>query len=333
MKRLVLPFFSGVVALAWGTGAFAVSAERVAVRRLEDRVRVEVGGRTFTEYVFRGVPKPYLYPLVAADGTELTRAFPLRTDVAGEETDHLHQRSLWFAHGKVNGVDFWNENGANKGKIVCDSVAQSAAEGTATILARNRWVAPDGAIYLTDDTRIRIQPVPDGGRWLDYEVTLQAPAERPVVLGDTKEGSMAIRLPRWMTLPRTGQKTTGGEGTIVNDRGARDGATWGKRAAWVDYHAPKGGQIYGVALFDHPQNPRHPTWWQVRDYGLFAANPFGHHDFEGTREKPLPANLGDLTIPAGGRVTFRWRFYFHLGDEKTANVAEHYRDYAGEKVR
>jgi hypothetical protein len=36
-------------------------------------------------------------------------------------------------------------------------------------------------------------------RILDYEVTLKAPAGKPVVFGDTKEGSMAIRLPLWMT--------------------------------------------------------------------------------------------------------------------------------------
>ena len=29
--------------------------------------------------------------------------------VEGEDKDHPHQRSLWFTHGKVNGVDFWSE--------------------------------------------------------------------------------------------------------------------------------------------------------------------------------------------------------------------------------
>ena len=108
-------------------------------------------------------------------------------------------------------------------------------------------------------------------------------------------------------------------------------ATWGKKSTWVDYHAPKEGKVYGIAMFDHPQNPRHPTWWHVRDYGLFAANPFGQHDFEGTKEKPLPPHTGDFTIPAGGSATFRWRIYFHLGDEKSAKVAEHFAAYALEK--
>jgi hypothetical protein len=48
-------------------------------------------------------------------------------------------------------------------------------------------------------------------------------------------------------------------------------------------------------MFDHPQNPRHPTWWHVRDYGLFAANPFGKHDFEKLSDK----EAGNLKLPAG----------------------------------
>jgi hypothetical protein len=61
----------------------------------------------------------------------------------------------------------------------------------------------------------------------------------------------------------------------------------------------------------------------VRDYGLFAANPFGWHDFE-----KKPAQAGDLTIDSGESVTFRYRFYLHEGDEQQAKVAEHYQDYA-----
>ena len=106
----------------------------------------------------------------------------------------------------------------------------------------------------------------------------------------------------------------------------RDGATWGKRADWVDYSGPVQGKIVGVAIFDHPQNPRHPTRWHVRDYGLFAANPFGVHDFE-----QKPAGAGDFKISAGQSVTFRYRFYLHEGDEKQADVAKKYEQFAAEK--
>ena len=80
----------------------------------------------------------------------------------------------------------------------------------------------------------------------------------------------------------------------------------------------------GVAIFDNPKNPRFPTWWHVRDYGLFAANPFGQHDFEKMADK----KAGNLVVPAGKSVTFRYRFYIHAGDTQQADVAAQYRQYA-----
>lgn len=305
---------------------FAASAEP-KLTRSDDRIRVELGGQLFTEYIFKGAPRPYLYPILAADGTPLSRDYPMKKDTPGEETDHPHHRSLWFTHGEVNGVDFWAE-GPNKGLIVSESVDASVKGGDAVISARNRWTTVAGDVVLTDATTIRIRAVPQG-RELDYEVTLKAPADKPVHFGDTKEGSMAIRLPAWMTPSHSyNKKKTDGKGTIVNDSGVRDAATWGKRSKWVDYYAPKDGKVYGVAMFDHPSNPRHPTWWHVRDYGLFAANPFGQHDFESLKNNP---KAGDMTIPAGGSVTFRYRVLFHVGDEKAAQVAERFQAYASGK--
>jgi len=205
-------------------------------------------------------------------------------------------------------------------------------KGVGEIRSRNKWVGPDGTVHLTDETTIRARQLADGGRVLDYEVTLKAPKDKPVVFGDTKEGSMAIRVPLWMTPTHTysvnkKREKHEGKGTIINAEGITNDATWGKRSTWVDYHAPKDGKVYGIAMFDHPKNPRHPTWWHVRSYALFAANPFGQHDFESTKEKKLPAGTGDLTIPAGGSTTFRWRFYFHEGDEKAGKVAQRYQEY------
>jgi hypothetical protein len=61
----------------------------------------------------------------------------------------------------------------------------------------------------------------------------------------------------------------------------------------------------------------------VRDYGLFAANPFGQHDFEKLPDK----QAGNLKLPKGESLTFRYRFYLHEGDNEKARVAEKYADY------
>jgi hypothetical protein len=335
MKTRVLPLLV-LAGLAAPCAALHAAATDVKLTRAADRVRVEIGGKLFTEYVFKGAPKPYLYPVLAADGTELMRHFPMKKDVDGEVKDHPHHRSLWFTHGAVNGVDFWAESDLKKqGQIVNESVEHSVKGGVGEIKSRNKWVSPDGTVHLTDETVVKVRGTGDA-RFLDYEVTLKAPKDKPVVFGDTKEGSMAIRLPLWMTPShKQGKNVHEGKGVIVNAEGIREtdstkkksDSTWGKKSTWVDYHAPKDGKVYGVAMFDHPKNPRHPTWWHVRSYALFAANPFGKHDFESL---PDP-KAGDLTIPAGESVTFRWRFYFHQGDEKAAKVAEHYKEYAAGK--
>ncbi|MBI5692769.1 MAG: PmoA family protein [Verrucomicrobia bacterium] len=328
MKTRALPLVV-LAALLAPVSVLRAAANEVKLTRSPDRVRVEIGGKLFTEYCFKDVPRPFLYPVLAADGTEMTRNYPMKKGVPGEVEDHPHHRSLWFTHGDVNGIDFWAEGSDKKGKIVSESVDASSQGGTGVVKARNKWVGPDGTVHLTDETTIRFHGTADA-RFIDYEVTLKAPAGKPVIFGDTKEGSMAIRLPLWMT-PSHSQgrgKKHEGKGTIINAEGITNDATWGKKSTWVDYHAPKDGKVYGVAMFDHPKNPRHPTWWHVRTYALFAANPFGKHDFENLKNEP---KAGEMTLPAGGSLTFRWRFYFHTGDEKAAKVAAQYAAYAAGK--
>ena len=109
------------------------------------------------------------------------------------------------------------------------------------------------------------------------------------------------------------------KGKAVNSEGVEGRAVWGKRAAWVSYWAPVEMNVIGFSIFDHPTNPRHPTWWHARDYGLVAANPFGIHNFE-----RKPKGTGDLKIKDGETVTFRYRFLFHAGDVKSAGIAKRY---------
>ena len=190
-------------------------------------------------------------------------------------------------------------------------------------------MSPDGKLIATDDTTLRFRGNATA-RTLDYEVTIHAQPDTPLVLGDNKDGTMSIRVAQWMNAPRKDKgKDVPGRGTIITANGDRNGAAWGKRAPWCDYSAPKDGKTYGIAIFDHPQNLRHPTWWMAREYGLFAANPFGQKDFEPAAKHPV--GKGDHTVAAGGKLTLRYRFYFHSGDEKSGKVAEAYAAYASGK--
>jgi len=315
-----MSFWPALVAGLLASVCVRAAQEGVKVTPLEDRVRVEIDGQLFTEFVFKGANHVYYYPVLGPGGLPMTRNWPMK-EAPGEERDHPHHRSLWYSHGDVNGVDFWSET-AKAGKIVHDRLVEAKsgpAEGV--IRSANKWVAPDGKVVCTDETTLRVHARPSNERLFDFEIKLVAPADGAVVLGDTKEGSMGVRLNESMRL--TKPKKQKGEGRIVQSTGARDDKTWGKRAAWCDYYGPVDGKVVGVAIFDHPSNPVHPTYWHVRDYGLFAANPFGIHDFE-----KKPAGTGNLTIPAGQSITFKYRFYLHEGDEVQARVAERYQEYA-----
>jgi hypothetical protein len=318
------PIVCAVACVALAISALGADGQ-VSISKKEDRLRVEIDGELFTEYRFQGAPHVYFYPLIGPGGAHMTRHYPMQQDSEGEDHDHHHHRSLWYSHGAVNEIDFWAET-PKAGKIVHDKFLDVKSENdSAVIRSANKWIAPDGNVTCTDERLFRVYARPKKERLFDFEVTLFA-GDKAVVLGDTKEGTMAIRLAETMRV--TPNKSNAGKtnGHIVLSTGVRDKETWGKQAAWCDYYGPVGDKIVGVAIFDHPSNPRHPTSWHVRDYGLFAANPFGIHDFE-----KKPAGTGDLKIPAGKSVTFKYRFYIHEGDEQQAKVAERYAEYAGKK--
>ena len=302
-------------------GFGAASGETVTIHELEGKLRIEIGGKLFTEYLFADTPKPICYPVIGPQGLAMTRNYPMKRGVAGESKDHPHHRSLWFTHGEVNGISFWHESEA-AGQIVHEELLKlESGSARATIQSRARWVGPDGKAVCTDTRTMGFEAAAEG-RIIDFEITVHA-SHGKLTFGDTKEGTMGIRTHPNLRLsnnPEHGVTTANGQ--AINSEGHRDKDLWGKRAKWVDYWAEIKGHVVGVAIFDHPDNPRHPTWWHARDYGLVAANPFGVHNFE-----KKPKGTGDLVIPAGDSVTFRYRFLFHEGDADQAKIADLYRRY------
>jgi hypothetical protein len=236
-----------------------------------------------------------------------------------EKRDHIHHRSLWFVHGDVNGISFWDESSEGHGRIEHVEYLTLADGPQATIRTRNAWKAPDEQVVCTD-VRTMVFGADESARWIDFRVTVTAP-QGPVVFGDTKEGSFGMRVGGAMSV----DDKAGGK--IVNSDGLVDGEAWGKRAAWVDYSGPVDGQTVGIAILNHPQSLRHPTYWHVRTYGLFAANPFGVHDFLGQ-----PDANGSLTLATGDSFSLYYRVILHTGDAAAGRIAEAFERYAGESV-
>lgn len=279
-----------------------------------DGVRVEVDGKLFTEYVKRSGAKPILYPLLGPSGDQMTRGYPIREPTAKEKKDHVHHRSFWFTHGNVNGISFWHEN--NKHGTIEHREFNSVRGGaTGHISSTNDWKGPDGK-RVCQDIRTYVFHADSERRWIDVEITVLA-SDGEVTFGDTKEGSFGVRVAGSM---RT-ELPDGGK--IVNSRGHTDGEAWGKQAEWVDYHGPVNGSVSGIAILNHPSSFRFPTYWHVRTYGLFAANPFGLHDFK--RDKTVD---GSHRLDPKQSFRLRYRVLLHTGDEKKGRVAEMFQQYS-----
>jgi hypothetical protein len=284
----------------------------VSLRREGANVRVAIDGKLFTEYLTDAGPKPYLYPVIGPAGVPVTRDFPMKK-VAGEDQDHPHQRSFWFTHGKVNGIDFWSEQ-AGHGSIR-ETAQKTLASGPAVGVLRTTddWLGPDGRKVCEDERVLRFYDT-DSVRVLDFDITIKA-ATGPVTFGDTKEGMFGLRVASSMDVARKQG------GRITNAEGLTDAAAWGQPSPWVDYAGPVAGRTVGIAILNHPDSFRYPTTWHVRDYGLFAANPFGWHDF-GMK------TAGDYTIPTGQSITFRYRIVLHEGKTDPASLTATFQGYA-----
>jgi len=301
--------------------------ELVDLQRHGYQVDIAVGGRPFTTYYFDpAVAKPYLFPLRSARGSIVTRSFPMLTNIVGEERDEPHQRAMFFAHGSINGFDFWGEAAFPKwsnhssgtfGRTGFRELAHmTGGSDSGKLRVTFDLVKPDGG-KIAEETQAYTFSGDEQSRTVDCEFTISA-TEGIVEMGDTKEGTFAIRVAKALDSP---------PGHMVNSIGATgEKGIWGKQADWVDYYGNVGGEDVGIAVFDHPDNLRHPTYWHARGYGLIAANPFGLREFTHDRRAD-----GSYSIPAGGSLTLRYRVLIHHGGYEEARLADAYREYVAEK--
>jgi Methane oxygenase PmoA len=283
-------------------------------------LEIRVAGKPFTVYRADEPSKPYFYPVIGPTGDSFTRAYPMQKEVPGETKDHPHQRAFWFTYGNVNGYDFWASDPHNKsnpklpfGTVKDTSRETSSGSAVGVLHTTDDWLGPDGKKVCEDERVVRIYDTATT-RIMDVEVTLKATAG-PLAFNDTKEGMFGLRVASSMDV----DKKQGGK--ITNAEGLTDAAAWGKASPWVDYVGPVEGKTVGVAILNHPDSFRYPTTWHVRTYGLFAANPFGWHDFG-------LGKTGQHTVPAGESVQFKYRVILHEGNTESAKIAEAFKAYS-----
>jgi hypothetical protein len=303
------------------------------------RVDVVIDGTPFTSYIWPdNLTKPVLYPIRAADGTVVTRGFPLEPR-AGERVDHPHHVGLWFNYGNVNDFDFWNNSYAIKkedahkmGNILQRKVV-SAKSGNdkGELTVEIDWISGTQNLLLKEHTEF-IFSGDKNSRTIDRITTLQAQDEK-VVFHDDKEGMLGLRVTRALEMPSStaevftdanGNPTTvakldntGVTGNYLTSEGKKGDEAWSTRGKWCMLTGKIGDDPVTIAIFDNPKNPNFPTYWHARGYGLFAANPLGRSIFTSGKEPPL-----NFTIAPHESVTFRYRvvIFSEIASPQTAEA-------------
>ena len=303
-------------------------AASVEMRRDENKIDVMIGGQPFTTYYFgRLTAKPYLMPLRTASGIVISRSFPIGNDISPADVKspsfEPHQRPLYFAHGDIDGLNFWAEQAFGKyyhghsrqsyGQMVLGKVEQVAEHNeVGTVRARFNLLTPSGRT-IAEETQTYEFVGDDHTRTIDCEFIVFA-SQGPVTFGDSKEGTFAVRLGPELSAPHDHMINANG------DKG--EPAIWGKPAAWVAYSGSVSGKSVTVVAFDSPKSFRHPTTWHARAYGLLAANPFGLREFTKNENKD-----GSWTVPEGKSLVFRYRVLIYDGELSPTQISELYRQY------
>ncbi|HEY7119405.1 MAG TPA: PmoA family protein [Tepidisphaeraceae bacterium] len=302
--------------------AFATYADpAVKIEQKEDALVITVDGKPFTTYRFAQAAddpdwhRPYFYPVLSADGVEITsdqwRLQQKQPDEAArKKIDHPHQRSVWVGHGDVNGADHWTHKQFKQHHLKFISVRQ---DGFVEELA---WDGKEPGKPVLNETRtVRIVAYPDGARAIDVTSAFTAAngdvifKVKPLNVTGVEAGWLAARV-----APSISDGIKNGSSTITTSAGTNgEKASREKPSNWCDYSGLIDGKTYGIALFDHPTNPGHPTPFHVRAFGLLTH--IGIHDW---------------TLKAGQTQAFHYRLLFHAGDAKSAKLDERYKEFAGQ---
>jgi hypothetical protein len=302
---------------------------RVEKGTKEKKVDVYIGDKLSTSFLFPdSLEKPVLYPLRAANGTIVTRGFPLNPQ-PNDPIDHPHQIGLWFNFENVNGLDFWNNSYAIPkekkqlyGWIRTEGILETSGGEKGILTYHAGWTNRQYDLLLEETTTYEFSGNAHE-RTIDRVTTLTA--ETDVLFTDAKDGMLGLRLAHELQIPtKEDQKFTddkgnvtivkGGTDTIPNgnyitSEGRQGNDAWSTRGKWCKVYGKMGNDSISIAIIDHPKNPNYPTFWHARGYGLFAANPLGEKIFTNGK------SARNLQLKKGESVSFRFRIIIDEGSK------------------
>jgi hypothetical protein len=341
MKKIIL---MAVVLIFVQTMVILPAEPQVKFEQGKNKIDVMVGGELFMSYLYDPkLPKPSWVPVCTPSGIPVSRRYPL-TELKGGSMDHEHHVGLFFTVDGVNGTNFWNyykNSDGKEPKIKHIKVEEmSGGKGEGKLVTRAQWIDKKGKFVLAEKKTMVLR-AGEHENMLDCSIDLTAQEEK-VVFEDIEEGVFALRLSDYLRESKASVKLRPG-GSVPKENVAGTGRyfssngdetakkVWGKRARWVALQGVRKDKVVGVAILNHPASINYPTYWHVRDYGLFSANPLGQGDFQRQRPKAYRKNKViplRLMLEPGETVHFRFLLIVYEGVRTPEQIEQRFREFA-----
>ena len=260
------------------------------------QVSIQIDGRERLRWHYGlDYPRPFFYPFNGPSEKTLTRmGHP-------GASNHDHHRSVWFAHAKVLGIDFWSDNTdariRQKEWLVYDDDDERAVLAT-----RLGWHDGHDPKELLEQLVVAIvRPGPDGETFLELQSAFH-PTSESLEFQQTNFGFLAVRVAKSISEHFGAGLLTNSDGLVGEKDASGKPNIFGKRARWMDYSGPvqatnaaserdsgasQEAHIEGITYFDHPSNPGFPSHWHVREDGWMGASPCMHTPLETSKASPL----------------------------------------------
>lgn len=251
----------------------------------DEQVSFLVEGRERLRWHFNAkYPRPFFYPLNGPRGLSLTRmGHP-------GAPNHDHHRSVWFAHHKVLGIDFWSDTGTSKIRQR-QWLAYHDGDDFAGMAVVLDWLdGHDPQPLIEQQLAVAVMAGPREGETLVEIATTFRPVAERLELGMSNFGFLAVRVAKEISGYFGGGQLHDSEGR----RGEKE--IFNQPARWVDYSGTilKGDGdesdqpiSEGVTLFEHPSNFGYPHRWHVREDGWMGPSQCREAPLELKREEPL----------------------------------------------
>jgi hypothetical protein len=257
--------------------------------------------------------------------------------------DHEHHVGIFFAVDLVNGVKFWNNKSLSPQIRHVEITEITGGAGIGKLSAVSHWI-DDKKQVLLEEKRTMLFLAGEHEYAIDLSIDLTAKCPR-ILFEDIEEGMLAIRVSDYLResdpkiSPQQGKplpnESIAGTGRYLSSNGDVTAKNvWGKRARWVALQGVRQGKVIGVTILNHPASINYPTYWHVRNYGLFSANPLGQGDFQ--RQQPVKYRKNKvmplrLTLEQGETVHFRFLVIAYEGFRTSEQIEHRFRKFASVK--